>query len=604
MFATQLCDPIAHKWPLEKYTPAYPEQTRPRMADPYGVGSSTKSPWSEEGMYLQRGGANHPQQLFPTAQDSASDKGPSDSIVDSHESQPQSHAFGEYQGYSHGYDPGSSRFRIRTSPSAPSIMTDPPSYRGMPSSDQLWRSRLDTKGDGGPMGHYGTDSAAGPSAPASLGMSQGEGEEYSDEDVGEGESEGMPQTAAERLASRRKMKRFRLSHQQTRFLMSEFAKQPHPDAAHRDRLSKQIPGLSPRQVQVWFQNRRAKIKRLNADDRERVVQMRAVPENFDNVQALHSPYGAVQTYGGSLPHPSSHPQPHMYGAQHPRPLMVDVRRPEGESHQMQSTGLTPVFGGIGFGQNHVPGMLDTGSMLSSPLHYASNERYTYGPRQPAVGIPEAKASATSSPVNESDHRSGPRPLRPAGLADPLARGRSATMQPGMGSSVYWRGGGLGDVAEVQDAAPEHGSESQAPSLHASNSGMGLNTLFYGGDASTQPSSATGDMGPRQDQFTRHRAASASFPLESRGQYSGMESQPMPSPIQRDMTRSAASTHARPNYTPGYTSPLPFAGSGTASEGVDQRPFYPRASQSTHFARTGEVVPYGETAEEPDAVKGN
>lgn len=46
-----------------------------------------------------------------------------------------------------------------------------------------------------------------------------------------------------------------LTHNQTRFLMSEFTRQAHPDAAHRDRLSKEIPGLTPRQVQVWFQNR-------------------------------------------------------------------------------------------------------------------------------------------------------------------------------------------------------------------------------------------------------------------------------------------------------------------------------------------------------------
>jgi hypothetical protein len=47
----------------------------------------------------------------------------------------------------------------------------------------------------------------------------------------------------------------RLTHSQTRFLMSEFARQAHPDAAHRERLAREIPGLSPRQVQVWFQNR-------------------------------------------------------------------------------------------------------------------------------------------------------------------------------------------------------------------------------------------------------------------------------------------------------------------------------------------------------------
>ena len=37
--------------------------------------------------------------------------------------------------------------------------------------------------------------------------------------------------------------------------MAEFARQPHPDAAQREHLSREIPGLSSRQVQVWFQNR-------------------------------------------------------------------------------------------------------------------------------------------------------------------------------------------------------------------------------------------------------------------------------------------------------------------------------------------------------------
>ena len=88
-------------------------------------------------------------------------------------------------------------------------------------------------------------------------------------------SEGnILKTAAEVRADKRRMKRFRwasdfdrgrsnawlinhgrLTHGQTRFLQSEFARQAHPDSAQRERLSKEIPGLSPRQVQVWFQNR-------------------------------------------------------------------------------------------------------------------------------------------------------------------------------------------------------------------------------------------------------------------------------------------------------------------------------------------------------------
>jgi hypothetical protein len=79
--------------------------------------------------------------------------------------------------------------------------------------------------------------------------------EEKDDDAEEPKDTDKPMTAAEIRAQKRKMKRFRLTHNQTRFLMSEFARQAHPDAAHRERLAREIPGLSPRQVQVWFQNR-------------------------------------------------------------------------------------------------------------------------------------------------------------------------------------------------------------------------------------------------------------------------------------------------------------------------------------------------------------
>ncbi|KAJ5747988.1 uncharacterized protein N7511_009684 [Penicillium nucicola] len=94
---------------------------------------------------------------------------------------------------------------------------------------------------------------------------------------------------------KKKMKRFRLTHNQTRFLMSEFTRQAHPDAAHRERLSREIPGLTPRQVQVWFQNRRAKLKRLTTNDRERMLKSRALPDDFDTTKVLRTPFEGKST---------------------------------------------------------------------------------------------------------------------------------------------------------------------------------------------------------------------------------------------------------------------------------------------------------------------
>lgn len=101
-----------------------------------------------------------------------------------------------------------------------------------------------------------------------------DGEDLSKDD------EKPPMTAAEIRAQKRKMKRFRLTHNQTRFLMSEFARQAHPDAAHRERLAREIPGLSPRQVQVWFQNRYALYNHI-----EKLPNRRAEGRNSSDSQA-------------------------------------------------------------------------------------------------------------------------------------------------------------------------------------------------------------------------------------------------------------------------------------------------------------------------------
>ncbi|KLJ13632.1 hypothetical protein EMPG_09390 [Blastomyces silverae] len=137
---------------------------------------------------------------------------------------------------------------------------------------------------------------------------------------------GHTKVTADRQPGKGKMKRFRLSHNQTRFLMNEFASQAHPDAAHRERLSKEIPGLSPRQVQVWFQNRRAKLKRLTSDDRERVLISRALAEGFDIARGIHSPCGSWHQSSHTLASPGSYLNANQEGGEGDilTPLMVDI----------------------------------------------------------------------------------------------------------------------------------------------------------------------------------------------------------------------------------------------------------------------------------------
>jgi len=55
-------------------------------------------------------------------------------------------------------------------------------------------------------------------------------------------------------------KRRRLSNQETKFLMDSFDRNPKPNSKMRAKLAIAIPGMSERTIQIWFQNRRAKVK--------------------------------------------------------------------------------------------------------------------------------------------------------------------------------------------------------------------------------------------------------------------------------------------------------------------------------------------------------
>ncbi|KAF2208136.1 hypothetical protein CERZMDRAFT_87877 [Cercospora zeae-maydis SCOH1-5] len=208
------------------------------------------------------------------------------------------------------------------------------------------------------------------------------GEDQEDDD----DTDKPPMTAAEIRAQKRKMKRFRLTHNQTRFLMSEFTRQAHPDAAHRERLAREIPGLSARQVQVWFQNRRAKLKRLTNDDRERMLRSRTLPADFDTTQTLHSPFGAQATSAAAS---ISTIGAYNYGENAAtRPLTLDTfrRAPQYEQYGQQyasPTGVSPALSAFAFtpppsASDHMsPGSV-AGSVspyvLHNPAPYESSRR--------------------------------------------------------------------------------------------------------------------------------------------------------------------------------------------------------------------------------------
>ncbi|KAK4645831.1 hypothetical protein QC761_204990 [Podospora bellae-mahoneyi] len=354
-----------------------------------------------------------------------------------------------------------------------------------------------------------------------------EDEEMIEGDV-DGDAQPQPQTAAERTAQRRKMKRFRLTHQQTRFLMSEFAKQPHPDAAHRERLSREIPGLSPRQVQVWFQNRRAKIKRLTADDRERMIKMRAVPEDFDNLGALHSPYGAVHGLGAPMASPvdlGGSSYDHMM-----RPLMVDVRRSDGDEH-LSPTGLSPAFGSIGFNPSNSLSSPD----ILSPLSPTSTDRYGYsnhmssGPLSggPRTSNPFARQPSIDSSMQMHSHHSRQqiRPLQPLHLRDTMTRSRSDSLQSPLRSSMSWKGDSLdyttyhGGNPSPQLGGRPHGLYQQDQVGGSSGSGLGgYDSSSYSGSTVQSPTHMnypnyqSSSLQQSQQRGSRLRAASASLPL--------------------------------------------------------------------------------------------
>ena len=212
-----------------------------------------------------------------------------------------------------------------------------------------------------------------------------------------------------------------------------------------------------------------------------MIKMRAVPDDFDNVQALHSPYGAVHGLGTPITSPvdfGAGP----YADHMMRPLMVDVRRPDGEDH-LSPTGLSPAFGSIGFNPSAT---LSTPDILS-PMSPSSTDRYSYsshlsGPLSagPRTSNPFARQTSLDSgmQMHNPHSRQQIRPLQPLQLRETMNRSRSDTLQSPLRSSMSWKGDSI-------DYTTYHGGNSpqmagRQPGLYPQDQMSGTSTGGLGG----------------------------------------------------------------------------------------------------------------------------
>jgi hypothetical protein len=176
-----------------------------------------------------------------------------------------------------------------------------------------------------------------------------------------------------------------------------------------------------------------------------MLKMRAVPDDFDNVQALHSPYGAVQGLGTPLHSPVDYTSTYSDQTMM-RPLLVDtMRRHENDEH-LSPTGISPAFGHVGFAP---PGSIGTSDVLS-PLSLNSGDRY-YGSHQssPLSAGPRStnnfnrQSSSDSYQMQSSSRHPRPlQPLQPLQFRETMSRTRSQSLQSPLRTSMSWKGDSL------------------------------------------------------------------------------------------------------------------------------------------------------------------
>ncbi len=217
--------------------------------------------------------------------------------------------------------------------------------------------------------------------------------------------------------------------------------------------------------------------------------MRAVPDDFDNVGALHSPYGAVHGIGTPMQSPVDFAP--MYTDHAMRPLMVDtMRRNEHENHM--SSGLSPAFGQVNF----APSSSMSGSMgasdILSPLSMNSADRYYAGNH---LSSPLSAGPRSSNPFERqsgyqdlSQSRSNMRPLQPLQLRETISRSRSESLQSPLRSSMSWKGETL-DYGAYQTGHPNSQVSGRQQSVYQPDQMSNTSVNAHSYEAQAYPTSS-------------------------------------------------------------------------------------------------------------------
>ncbi|KAI8593145.1 hypothetical protein BDZ88DRAFT_378656, partial [Geranomyces variabilis] len=156
-------------------------------------------------------------------------------------------------------------------------------------------------------------------------------------------------------------KRARATPEQLAILEETFLTHTSPNAKLRETLSSQV-NMTERSIQIWFQNRRAKVKLMQ----KRAAQAQA-QENAKRRQQQHQQNYYAQAYGGAgaFQHPQQFGSPFAAFVQ-PRPAAM------GRSSSVDFSAMGMGMGGMGgFGLNPSGPSLDTGLDLAIAMHAAA-----------------------------------------------------------------------------------------------------------------------------------------------------------------------------------------------------------------------------------------